>query len=69
MEARFRTAVEPSTTLKTSKVQVCRLIAQGEIPSARFTRLVRVQEEDFNRFRANHLAPDGLRPGLAERAG
>ncbi len=50
METRFFTAVEISSILKISRALAYRLIAQGQIPSIRFGRTVRVKEADLERF-------------------
>ena len=44
------TAVEIAQYLNISKALVYRLIANGEIPSVRFGRTVRVKQEDLESF-------------------
>lgn len=50
MESNFLTAIEIANLLKISKALAYRLIAQGQIPSVRFGKTVRVKNEDLRKF-------------------
>jgi len=54
MNTNFYTGPMIANLLKISKALAYRLIAQGEIPSVRFGRVVRVREEDLERFIAKN---------------
>lgn len=54
METNFLTAVEIAKTLKISKALAYRLISQGQIPSIRFGKTVRVKSEDLQEFIKNN---------------
>ena len=54
----FLTGKEIAAILKISKALAYRLIANGEIPSIRFGRTVRVRIEDLNRFIAKNSTVD-----------
>jgi excisionase family DNA binding protein len=77
MEPTFFTAVEISSILKISRALAYRLIAQGQIPSVRFGRTVRVKQVDLERFlqqnsseyRATVTETEGARPTLESRVG
>jgi excisionase family DNA binding protein len=77
MEPTFFTAVEISSILKISRALAYRLIAQGQIPSVRFGRTVRVKQADLERFleqnsseyRATVTEIEGARPTLKSRVG
>jgi excisionase family DNA binding protein len=51
----FYKAIEIAQLLKISKALAYRLIAQGEIPSVKFGRTVRVRQEDLQAFVVNNL--------------
>jgi excisionase family DNA binding protein len=49
-ETSFMTAIEISKLLKISRALAYRLISQGQIPSIRFGKVVRVKSEDLQKF-------------------
>ncbi len=54
MQTNFYTAPMIANLLKISKALAYRLIAQGQIPSVRFGRVVRVREQDLENFIARN---------------
>ena len=50
MDTDFRTAKDVARILKISKALAYRLISQGQIPSIRFGKTVRVKSGDLQRF-------------------
>ncbi len=62
MNTNFLTASEIANFLKISKALAYKLLAQGEIPSVRFGRVVRVKWEDLETFIAKNQS-NGTRAG------
>jgi len=62
MNTNFYTGPMIANLLKISKALAYRLIAQGEIPSVRFGRVVRVKWEDLETFIAKNQS-NGTRAG------
>ena len=50
MEINLITAIDVAKVLKISKALAYRLISQGQIPSVRFGKTVRVKPEDLDAF-------------------
>ena len=50
MESTFLTGKEIAQILKISKPLVYRLLAKGQIASIRFGRVIRVRQEDLDKF-------------------
>ncbi len=50
MESSYFTAVEISKLFKISRALAYRMISQGQIPSVRFGKTVRVKSEDLQKF-------------------
>jgi excisionase family DNA binding protein len=60
MEINLITAIDVAKVLKISKALAYRLISQGQIPSVRFGKTVRVKPEDLEKFIQNNLSGQGF---------
>ena len=57
MEQRFVTAIEISKLLRISRALAYRIISQGQIPSIRIGKVVRVKSDDLQKFIDQNMSP------------